>query len=62
MTERVIFKRNPFLYYAFLPKKKKERNQFKLSIFCQLLFPLHHLDPFAEEIRSKGHISKLRFS
>lgn len=24
MTERVIFKRNPFLYYAFLPKKKKK--------------------------------------
>lgn len=24
MTERVIFKRNPFLYYVFLPKKKKE--------------------------------------
>lgn len=39
MTERVIFKRNPFLYCVFLPKKKK-KIFFKKSVQTQYILPI----------------------
>lgn len=39
MTERVIFKRNPFLYYVFLPKKKKKKISSSLVYFANYFSP-----------------------